>query len=820
MVLDQSQVIRLYSHRLANSLIPSDLGGEYVDSVTNDLLRYISSSTSKKYDSKQIANQIKIQFLSKGLKNEWIKIQEILESLTKYKSLEQITNYLVFLQTLRGESQSLPFLSPYKLPSQTTNIKHSSRPENQLLSSPYKAKEFGENQKTLDLVIGPYYECISEEEILRYLSYSLLGSDSKLLVFLNDERLELPTNLNSSYSGLLRNILEAALLYKRLSRFVETNKGKLTSPIKTAYLTALNSELNIYVDHVNEIFNFEPSSLMLVYHKLFDWIFKLRLLYSIVNCLHLNGYDFISKVYELTKFGDSRVKILAGFIFEQIITPYYEILEHWIICGDLIDSSDEFFIKFDTKKLNFNEIVVFLPSRTPFFINEDLSRKILQIGKMIIFLSQYCKELTWVNGYREKYSKFIFEANAGLKSMNFNTISELVHTQYKDLLNFFSIIVQEKNEFFLHLLSLQNYLLMKSNDLIEALIFQGGPIFNDSSSNISTSYLSKIVTESIKHSSAKYSKYSTRLDARVLDPTHGHVVWEVFTLEYKLDDLPIHSILQSGKIQYLKMFNFLWRIKHLQYLLNSNFIDACNMRRSELKETHRKLMRLRKSRPGIRERKVAWLLKSFSTVNIIRHQLIQFLNFLVRFISFDIIDDNFNEFIVEKIFKSNIPDMKSKLPISDYFLKSIGSKVIGLASSTVSHNMNELTIDELIKIHEQFLLLVTQNPLLNEAVVGKYTRRSYIDQVYSILEIILNFIVGSKQYYDLITNYIAVLNIEENLLEEEHTDEDLERIEISLKSIMKKIYKDLFIQEFQVIYDGFVKDLKSDLFMREVSRSL
>jgi gamma-tubulin complex component 3 len=57
----------------------------------------------------------------------------------------------------------------------------------------------------------------------------------------------------------------------------------------------------------------------------------------------------------------------------------------------------------------------------------------------------------------------------------------------------------------------------------------------------------------------------------MLEFSRGEIGWDVFTLEYKVD-APIDTVLdQPAMTQYLKMFNHLWRIKHVEYALDSGW---------------------------------------------------------------------------------------------------------------------------------------------------------------------------------------------------------------------------------------------------------
>ena len=63
-----------------------------------------------------------------------------------------------------------------------------------------------------------------------------------------------------------------------------------------------------------------------------------------------------------------------------------------------------------------------------------------------------------------------------------------------------------------------------------------------------------------------------RLDARMLEYSHGEIGWDVFTLEYKVD-APIDTVLNSTSMEkYLKIFKHLWQIKRIEVVLNRGWM--------------------------------------------------------------------------------------------------------------------------------------------------------------------------------------------------------------------------------------------------------
>ncbi len=58
----------------------------------------------------------------------------------------------------------------------------------------------------------------------------------------------------------------------------------------------------------------------------------------------------------------------------------------------------------------------------------------------------------------------------------------------------------------------------------------------------------------------------------MLEYSHGEIGWDVFTLEYKVD-APIDTVLDpTALVQYLKLFNHLWKVKRIESTLNASWM--------------------------------------------------------------------------------------------------------------------------------------------------------------------------------------------------------------------------------------------------------
>lgn len=79
--------------------------------------------------------------------------------------------------------------------------------------------------------------------------------------------------------------------------------------------------------------------------------------------------------------------------------------------------------------------------------------------------------------------------------------------------------------------------------------------------------------KAISGSNAQYHEpeFINRLDVKLLEQNPGDQGWDVFSLDYAVEE-PINTILTPVIITgYLKIFNFLWKLKRVEHTLSQIF---------------------------------------------------------------------------------------------------------------------------------------------------------------------------------------------------------------------------------------------------------
>lgn len=829
MAPDKTPLVRLYINRLVNTLVPSSFGAEYTQSLVSDLLAHLESHPSlNDLSLPQLLDQFKMHFSSQGKIKEWLEFQTVVELLARMKLVPQIASYLEFLSAMAPESTPKQKLSVASHTADRTRV-----------DLPHHGIARG--HVPMAKLIEPIYNTLDESVIIENLQHALLGQDSKLLPFSHDPLgIEIPALINISYSRLLADILEPALLFKRLSTFLESSKGHEPSPIKTAFLRFLDSSLKSYTEDINTIYLNTPSSLLSIYNALQENIQVLRLLGHIQTQLcPLSGYEFLVEVHTMSKFGDSLIASTSSQLFLEIVVPYYDYIQHWLIKGDLIDENDEFFVAFNISENHINDIIEYKPTKLPTFLSLDksLCKKILEIGKTLVFLKQYCQELTWVNDFAARHSNYIFGAHNGLASMKPSTVHELINAQYSEVMNYLTLVMQSKHQLFLHLTNYKQIMFMKANDFIEFINDRGAVMFNEPAATLTSGYLSELLIDSVNASSVKTmpAKFKNRIDARVLDLSHGTIGWDVFTLEYKVPEPALDALLnyRGEATQYLRIFNFLWSLRHFHSLLMHNKSDFQNLQKNELAILRARIRTGRNFRLSLGGKRVEWFLKSVRTINLIRHKFLEFMQVMLKYLSFDLIEDTFNDRIVRRVFRTRnvmgpgYSDDKStefkKLPVLNKKYQEDVSKqdnILGFQGIPhINHNMNEYTIDEITSIHHNYLQKISECKLISEAYQGRHSGVSLIDQIFEFLEISFAFVKSSEEFCSSLSNYISILNYNPDVGNDAF-DDDLEDLYRRLDAVMKIIYNDLYVRRYQAGMEVFLRDLRADVELKDLCKLL
>jgi gamma-tubulin complex component 3 len=429
-----------------------------------------------------------------------------------------------------------------------------------------------------------------EPALLRDLPFTLQGLSSKNLPFQTDLALKLPTNLPTPLVSLLHTLAEPALLYRSLSQFVESSDvgGLVSQSLRSAIGMELRSYLSLVAQLEGQIrralqqldVNLPHGGLgkagvtlkrLVVWTR--DATTGLRLMSLIVeNAKGKKGGELISLVHTFaTSHGDPFVHNFAERLLSNITKPFYNMLRAWIYDGELEDPHQEFFVyenRDDRDGIGGGATSVWehkyalQPTMIPTIMTSDFANRVFLIGKSLNFIRYSCGDSAWV----ENHSR---DASRELSYSDSATLYSSIDSAYSTVMARLLSLMEDKFALFTHLTALKKYLLLGQGDFIALLMESLADNLDQPANSQYRHTLTAQLEHAIRNSNAQHDDVDVlrRLDARMLELSHGEIGWDVFTLEYRIDS-PLDVIVTpwAGK-QYLKVFNFLWRVKRVQFAL-------------------------------------------------------------------------------------------------------------------------------------------------------------------------------------------------------------------------------------------------------------
>lgn len=652
-----------------------------------------------------------------------------------------------------------------------------------------------------------YINNIAEDDILKYIFFTLLGTTSDMFP-IQDGGIQIPNGISNSSSGVLHLLFEVALLYMHLSDNLERYKSIRLSPMKKSLLTQINQELSDYTSKVNFLSSSSKvTSVKFLYNELYDNILRLRICDQFLRDFdQLRGDEYASKFHALKIHGNLLINQMATDFYNSLISFYIDYNVKWLLYSKLESAFDEYFIVSDNNKL-------FIPyavkkERIPDFIPREIAQKIYIIGKTYIFLTHYCKELEWANNFSQKYAA---EYSNITQTRDIRHFLSIIDKQYTEIVEYSNKTLHDKLYYKESIQMLKNVLLMGKNDLIDALINNGKDLLSGTSPQLtynSTRILQSSVHQSCLRNFVDRSDKNflvNKLDARVLDFGHGSLGWDIFTLEYDIQP-PLSILLNvnrnDGRKEYLRIFNFLWRFKKNDYFGNREMLKA-----KELIHSFRKI----KYTNGLARD----ILTKLTKLTNLRSQLQQFNTKIESYYFQSIINENFEKLEKDLNLKndstsyninSEMEKLKTGLLVLSQPLQprseiiSLGKNANLVLYTGRGKNKKLLNIEEIDNIHNTFLNNILAHKLLSGKVNGHFSGQPYPTSLVNCLQLVTEFMNCLSDLHDVAHNFYIQINLENH--------EELETLlnqfsENSLKLV--RYYKD-----FRKLTYIFIRDLKED----------
>ncbi|KAJ7129622.1 gamma-tubulin complex DGRIP91/SPC98 component [Mycena epipterygia] len=448
------------------------------------------------------------------------------------------------------------------------------------------------------------------------------------LVFMDDSKylVSAPTK------ALIHRLSEVGYLYTRVETFVREREGASgVGMIEQSLCHHLQAQLTEYYrliailesqmsassnrapnDGSPESRGLREEETGLTLRRLDVWINEWRLRMRMMSvCVEgardAQGGALVNLIHGYTDNGDPFVRKFTDQLLEEVSKPFFATLHKWLFSGELYDPFSEFFVAMDPALAHMqyvhpsslaggigplagdggfgglggdsDDISVerdgglklweakyqFQEDMLPMFVGEAFGKKIFSTGKSLNFIRYSCHDSDWVVT-REKMSN----TGGTLKYSDIAGLERSIDTAYQIASHRLFEVFLDKFKLLDHLLALKHYLMLGHGDFADQLMEALGPSLTRPANALFRHNLTATLETAIRSSNAQNDPPDVlrRLDARMLEYSHGEIGWDVFTLEYKVD-APIDTLLDpDSMVKYLKLFNHLWQMKRIEGTLN------------------------------------------------------------------------------------------------------------------------------------------------------------------------------------------------------------------------------------------------------------
>ncbi|KAI0315981.1 gamma-tubulin complex DGRIP91/SPC98 component [Amylostereum chailletii] len=469
----------------------------------------------------------------------------------------------------------------------------------------------------------------------KYIRFSVTDSENlrQQLIFSEDQGASIATPTKE----VIHRLSEVGHLYTLVDRFVrdrETISG--VGMIEQSLCHHLQSQLTEYYRLIavlesqlststkagdqdstgSQDFNIRTEESGLTLRRLDVWVNEWRLRMRMMSvCVEAardtHGGALVNLIHSYTENGDPFVRQFTDQLLEEVSRPFFETLQKWLFSGELYDPYSEFFVAVDPQLANVqyvhpstlsgglsnlsgdggfgfgtdNEYLhdketglrlweakhKFRQEMLPAFVGEGFGRKIFSTGRSLNFIRYSCHDSDWV-ATREKLNN----TDGTLQYSDISGLERSIDAAYRIASQRLFDIFFEKFRLLDHLKALKHYLLLGHGDFADQLMDALGPSLARPANTLYRHHLTATLETAIRSSNAQNDPADVlrRLDARMLEYTHGEIGWDVFTLEYKVD-APLDTILDPSSLdKYFKLFNHLWKMKRIEVALTQGWIRA------------------------------------------------------------------------------------------------------------------------------------------------------------------------------------------------------------------------------------------------------
>lgn len=421
----------------------------------------------------------------------------------------------------------------------------------------------------IDILIAskPSFEALLIRDIL----YAFQGTEGKYLTYSRlDDRFAIRQEIPESIKYVAESLAELGWLYKKIDKFLKNNE-EFPSIICQSFCSSLKVELKEYFRFIALLETQTTAKLKIIEMWTMEPLERMRWIALICEAVEgLKGGNFISAVYSYCKYGDPGIQVLVCRILDSVSQPFLEMIEKWMLDGELTDVFHEFFveenIEISEDKL-WTEKYKLIKDLVPGFFLPEIVEKIFITGKSINFLRRCCQE-EWKSETPLDLPKLrdIQAVKTWVERAAEATNAQLIG------------ILFSKYRLLDHAKCIRKYMLLAQGDFHHYLMDQLNDVLNEPARKIHKHNLVSILENAFRASNVQNEDWDllNKLSSTLEEYTTLDLGWDVFILRYQVD-APLNTIFNEQSMkQYTKIFKLFWKIKRVYFYMNS-YTDCSEM---------------------------------------------------------------------------------------------------------------------------------------------------------------------------------------------------------------------------------------------------
>ncbi|KAK5847591.1 hypothetical protein PBY51_016708 [Eleginops maclovinus] len=540
---------------------------------------------------------------------------------------------------------------------------------------------------------------VSEAALVRDILYVFQGIDGKFIKMSaqdNCYKIDGKVVLCKSLRDTSSRLAELGWLHNKVRKYTDARSlDRAFGLVGQSFCAALHQELKEYyrllsvlhsqlqVEDEQGVMVCTESSLTL--RRLLVWMYdpkvRLKTLAALVDfCQGRKGGELASAVHSYGKTGDPQMRALVQHILSLVSNPILNFLYRWIYDGELEDTYHEFFVASDPNvKADrlWHDKYSLRKSMIPTFITMDQARKVLLIGKSINFLHQVCHDRTPPGKITPASNSADTPRDAAeLLSDLEGAFQEKIDAAYFDTSKYLLDVLNRNYLLLEHLQAMRRYLLLGQGDFIRHLMDLLKPELVRPATTLYQHNLTGILETAVRATNAQYdnAEILKRLDVRLLEVSPGDTGWDVFSLDYHVDG-PIATVFTRECMgHYLRVFNFLWRAKRMEYTLTDIWKgQMCNA----------KLLKTMPELSGV-----------LHQCHILASEMVHFIHQMQYYITFEVLECSWDE-LWNRVQQAQ--DLDHIIAAHDLFLDSVISRCLLDNSSRNLLNQLRAIFDQIIE---------------------------------------------------------------------------------------------------------------------------